>query len=194
MLTFFWLIRSYLEIDYVLQLWLPQVPPHTGNFCRIIIIAYLANLLSIGYKTAVYAYGKIGGFQITVGGLSILTLPLVLVGLLLGWKVEYALLMHIVTSAGMSLGRVFWIKKLMHVPVSRWIDSVLLKSTYAFFPSLVVGLLLDSMLVPSVQRLFLIITICGLCTGLSSWGLALNKEEKEFIIKKIQKIISLLKK
>ena len=60
-------------MDFVLELWLKEVPEYTSIFCRLVVLAYIADQVSIGYIGAVYAKGEIAGYQMLLGGLHILT-------------------------------------------------------------------------------------------------------------------------
>ncbi len=76
-LTYLWLIPFFIEIDYILVLWLKEVPEYAGIFCRYILLAFLFNNATQGYRSAVMATGNIKKFQLTLGIILILTFPIV---------------------------------------------------------------------------------------------------------------------
>lgn len=65
-----------LEMDYVLKLWLGNVPAFTSIFCRLLLINLLIESMSAGIPTAVQASGKVKYFQITSSVLSLSSLPI----------------------------------------------------------------------------------------------------------------------
>ena len=64
-----------LETDYILSIWLKEVPPHSAVFLRLVILNSLIASLSGPLVAAVLAVGKIKWYQIVIGGFSLLTLP-----------------------------------------------------------------------------------------------------------------------
>ncbi len=57
-----------LNINWVLQLWLGQVPAHAGSLCIVFIVASLCNAVSAPLWMNIFATGKIRGYQL---GLSV---------------------------------------------------------------------------------------------------------------------------
>ena len=193
-LTFLWFIPFYTELDYILDLWLEEVPEYTAIFCRIILIVFLFDKITVGYMAAVHALGKIAGYQATLGGSLILTFPLAWIAFLMGASATIAVSMMIVTIIICSLGRIWWVKRLMNVPMRRWITQVLFKCVYVgIIP--VVGSLAVLQLMPS-SFLRVVVNTCCSCglTICAAWLLGLNAEEKTFILGKITAILSRLKK
>ena len=192
-LSLLWFIPLYLEIDYVLGLWLHEVPEYTATFCKIVLLSYLIENVSIGYSGAVYAYGKIAGYQATLGGLRVLTFPLIWVFFLLGFSPDLALSGILITALGVTVGRVLWVKKLMKVPISLFVNRVLIKCIIISIGAAILGYFLNNILEPSFIRL-LIISLITLCTTvLSSWLFGLDDEEKTFVLNKMQTILKRIK-
>ena len=187
LLTWLWIVPLFFEMDYVLTLWLKDVPDYTSIFCKIILIDFLINNSSTGYSAAVKACGKIRGYQFTLGGLRILTFPLAWVAFACGMPPEVALSSIIITGIGAAFGRIFWVKKLMQVPYLLWVKSVLFRCILIVLPTVVVAYLLDNILEMSFLRLVIItgVTIC--CTLLTSWIYGLDHSEKDFVRGHIEK-------
>ncbi|MBO9732382.1 MAG: hypothetical protein J7623_27315 [Chitinophaga sp.] len=72
----FFAIPMMIEMPFVLQCWLKQVPAYTVMMCRLIIIATLINQLSAGIQVAVQSVGKIKKYQVVVSTMVLLNLPL----------------------------------------------------------------------------------------------------------------------
>ena len=64
-----------INADYILHLWLKQVPPYTIVFSQLALIAMLINSLSYPLITAQNATGNVRNYQIVVGGVELLNLP-----------------------------------------------------------------------------------------------------------------------
>lgn len=182
LLTYLWLIPLYMEIDYVLALWLTNVPEYAAAFCRIILLVYAVSNFTIGCGSAVFAKGKIKGYQLTLGTLLALTFPLMWIALKLGASPVSALLVMFLTACMHSLGRVYWMKRELGVPYRRWGKFVLLRSLYALVPVVLVSFLfLQASFSASFTRLFSLTSITVLTTLASSWFIAFDKDEQRFI-------------
>lgn len=69
-------IPLMLEMKYVLGLWLKQPPEYTASFCYLILGAFLIDRLSIGATLAVNAVGKVAAYQVAIGSILLITLPM----------------------------------------------------------------------------------------------------------------------
>lgn len=68
-------VPVFLEIDYLLGLWLKEVPQFTAAFCRISLIAACGELLIVVACIGIHATGKIKAFSFISGSLYLLELP-----------------------------------------------------------------------------------------------------------------------
>jgi len=69
-------IPIFLEIDYILYIWLGMVPDYTPYFARVAIIQSLLTCMNSPHGTAVGATGRIKWLNILVGSVLLLTLPI----------------------------------------------------------------------------------------------------------------------
>ncbi len=83
---------------YIINLWLGQVPEHTVNFVILTIIFSYNELTARPLITAKLATGKIKIYQIAVGGVLLLTLPIAYIALKLGAPVEAVYAANLLTS------------------------------------------------------------------------------------------------
>lgn len=64
-----------INADYILHLWLKQVPPYAVAFCQLTLIAMMISSLSKPLITAQNATGNVRNYQLVVGGIELLNLP-----------------------------------------------------------------------------------------------------------------------
>lgn len=87
--AFFMLLLLSLPIiinaDFILSIWLKQVPEYTVIFVQLTLICMLITSLSHTLITAMNATGRIKYFQIVVGGMQLINLPLCYLFLRLGF-------------------------------------------------------------------------------------------------------------
>lgn len=83
---------------YILELWLGIVPDHTVAFVNITILFMFNELISRPLITAKLANGRIRNYQIIVGGVLLLTLPIAYIALVLGAPIEAVFIAKLLTS------------------------------------------------------------------------------------------------
>ena len=174
------------EMDYVLKLWLDDVPQYASILCQLMLIMFLIDQLTVGYMSAVLAYGKIAAYQATVGSTLVLTLPLAWVFIKLGYEPSYVGYAFIITIIICSFGRVIWGRYLLEMKVQDWMKMVVL-------PCFIVGAISSFMsfvtmysILPSFFR-FMIVCLTSTCTTiLASWYFAFNTSERSFLLKNIE--------
>jgi O-antigen/teichoic acid export membrane protein len=66
-----------LETDFILKLWLKEVPNFTNIFIQILILNALITTMSAGIPAAIQASGKIKYFMIVLSSTSLLGLPII---------------------------------------------------------------------------------------------------------------------
>lgn len=78
--TFFLLLVPalpiFLEIDYILKIWLTEVPTYSAIFIRLMIIDALIGSLNAGVPDAIFASGKIKWYQIIINSIYLLSIPI----------------------------------------------------------------------------------------------------------------------
>lgn len=91
-------IPLFLQVSYLLKLWLKNVPELTQIFVRLGIIDILIDSISYPLMAVVQATGKIKLYQSVVGGCLILNLPISYIFLKLGFSAETVFIVAIVLS------------------------------------------------------------------------------------------------
>ena len=187
LLLLVFLVPLMVEMDYVLKLWLVQPPEYSAMFCRLVLLAILFDRLTSGYMLAVNAYGKIAGYQATLGTILVMTLPLAWFFLYLGFSPPSVGIAFIITMSLCSFGRILWAQKLLNVPANSWITKVL-------FPCVCVGLLAALaaclsfwLLHASFIRLMLVTASATIVFLVSVWFVALDKNEKNYFYQAVKR-------
>jgi len=178
------------EMDYVLILWLRVPPDHTALFCRLILCTFLINRLTAGYMLAVNAHGRIAAYQATLGTSLLFTLPLAWLFLKLGYAPTSVGVAFIITMVVCSLGRVYWVRRLLGVPVSRWLATVVLPCAIVAITAAFAATAPRLFLPPSFLRLVLATAASVAATLLVTWFIAFDTREREFISKNMRRMYS----
>lgn len=94
----------------ILELWLGHVPDHTVNFVLITILFMFNELMARPLITAKLATGVIRNYQIAVGGVLLLTLPIAYLALYLGAPVEAVFIVKLLTSILATFVRLYMLR------------------------------------------------------------------------------------
>ena len=124
-------IPLFVEIEFVLKLWLGQCPEHTVAFMRIVMIETLFKTMGTPTVTAMHATGQMKLLNITVGSILLLIVPVSYVCFRLGLSPEQVLLINIIPWIMVPFIRVFLVKKYSQgkFPVGQYLYQVVLKTT-----------------------------------------------------------------
>lgn len=116
-----------IETPYILKLWLNEVPEFTVLFTRLVIITTMIQSLSYSFNTAISATGKIKWYQIIVGGLQVLNLPISYVFLKLNYPPQITMYITIAVAILSQTIRVLFMIKMHNMLISVYLEDVILK-------------------------------------------------------------------
>ena len=126
-LAFVMALPLILNMDFVLHLWLGQVPQYTVEFCQLIVLCTVIDATTGVYNTAVTATGQIRNYQI---GISIsFLLDLLCAYALLSLQMHPAIVFgnRILTRGLLNMGiGLYYCHKQLSFPIGRYASRVLL--------------------------------------------------------------------
>jgi Na+-driven multidrug efflux pump len=120
-------IPILIEMPYVLGLWLEEVPDNTIIFSRLIIIITLANQLGSGLPIILQAVGDIKWYQIVVGSLVLLILPIGFLLLYMGCAVYSILIVSLCIECVAFLFRLYFAKRYGGLSILYYLKNVIYK-------------------------------------------------------------------
>ena len=126
---------------YILVLWLKLVPDYAVLFVQLILVFAMSESISHPLVTAMLATGKIRNYQIVVGGLQMMNLPVSYICLRLGCMPESVLIVAIVISQCCLAARLYMLRGMIGLSFIQYVKKV-------YFNVIVVALL--SFVVPSM--------------------------------------------
>jgi O-antigen/teichoic acid export membrane protein len=115
------------EMPFVLKLWLNNVPEHTVIFCRLILIATLTNQLTIGLQTAIQSTGKIKLYQMFVGGIILLNLPIGWILLTLDFPAYSVIVSMIFIELLACISRIIFLNRIAGLSITKYFQNVIYK-------------------------------------------------------------------
>ena len=181
-LLFMLMLPVIVEIEYILKLWLKTVPEYTAIFTILILINALIDSVSKSLMAAVTATGKIRVYQLVIGGLSLLILPISYLFFKLGYPPKSTFIVSICIAVVAFLGRLLFTKKLIpEFSIGQFIKEVLVRNIPAVMLSLIIPFMLLSNMHPGLTRLSLVIlTSFGICI-IAFYYIGMKNNEKLFV-------------
>lgn len=183
-LLFFFALPLLLNVDFVLDIWLKEVPDHAASFIVLIMLDTLVCcLFGSPLMTSLAATGKIRNYQITVSTIIMLALPVAY--LLLKKEVaarpETVYWVTIAFSVMAGAVRFIFAKLKIGFSVRRYIGSVVVRILSFLLVSLPLPLFFRFRIFPqdSILSFLAICSVCVVCTGAAAWAVALDKDERE---------------
>lgn len=120
-----------LETEWVIKIWLGEVPAYSVVFCRLLIIDTLVTALNSGISNVIFASGKIRAYQIIINTLRLLSLVAAYFALKYGLPPQSLLIVYIAFSV-----IVFFSTQLVLHKTLNYDNMILWKHSY--FPSFIV--------------------------------------------------------
>lgn len=169
---------------YIIQLWLGEVPDSTVLFVQLILIFTMSESLAGSLITAMLATGKIKIFQIVVGGLNLLNIPLSYIVLKLGAIPEMIVVVSIFISICCEMARILLLRKMINMSAKAFLYHVYFNVIAVSIIACLLPLYLHGVLEENFGSFILISGVALLCTIFSILFVGCNKEERVFIYSK----------
>lgn len=173
----------WVEVDYIMGLWLDIVPDKLELFLRLTILVCLVRSFANPVITAVHASGNIKYLNMYSGGFSVLiTLPLTYFFYRMHFPVETTYYVILLTSVSANIIELLCLK---HEDISfsilQYIRTVYLPCLVLFVGVLFLLLLLSEYLVPSFFRLVVMTVASSFFICILSYFMILSKNQKSEI-------------
>ena len=181
------------ETEYILSIWLNNVPEYTTTFTRLIFIGILIDSLSGTLMAAAQASGRIKKYQMIVGGLLLLILPVSYIFLKNGFPPQATLYVSIAMSIIALFARLYIVSKLVNISIKLFFKKVLFRVLLITVISLVLPLIFKYVTEPSFMSVSITVILSILSALYSIYWFGLTKEEKKYLKQKVKSISIKLK-
>ena len=122
-----WAVPLWLNLEYVMNLWLKEVPPYVMDFIRLALVYTMIDAISTPLVTGAQATGKIKWYQIIIGTLIMFTFPITYF-FFTKYQNPMDLYKVIIGISALSLlFRLLFLRKLMNLSLSVFFKEVILR-------------------------------------------------------------------
>ena len=182
------------RMNFVLGLWLKEVPLYSTGFCILMILYQVIDAYQSPLTSLVYSTGRIKEYTIWLSFLIFLNLPLSYILLKMGMCVYIVLTIRLLINLLTAVIRIMFIRKLMDFPIKDYICKVILRSVIPTI--LIVGL--SYMLVitcgESLLSGFLYFLSCIILSATVVVAVGFSKSDRSVILSIVRNKMSILNK
>lgn len=169
------------NIDYVLELWLGEVPEYSNVFAILFMVNGILNALSSPFNFTVLSSGNIRNFQITVSVIFLLDLPIVYFLFSLGMPPATVLVVKIFIMAAASLVRMYFASLIVpSLHIVSYLRSVLIPLLISSGIPIVFALILPDTNLFIIRLLNTLLIV--VCFVVATWVLCLKVNERKYIL------------
>ena len=166
---------------YILNIWLEEVPAHSALFVQLFLIFTLSESLSNPLITAQLATGNIRNYQLVVGGLQLLNIPVSYAFLKAGAAPEVTVIVAIAISQICFFARLVMLKGMIGLPIGDFLKKVYMNVLGTTALSLVIPFAVQRFLPETIWGFIASVTLCVVSAGLSVLAFGLSRGERHEI-------------
>lgn len=182
------LIPIVSNIDFILRLWLAEVPEFTNYFVTFILISYLFNAISTPFTTSLFASGAIKMYQISLGISFLFGLMIIYVALWLGAEPYSVSVVAIIIQIVMLVFRLYFSHNYVGYSYRQFVTDVLVPIIFVTVLSIIPSFLLKE-LSSTIWQVILAISIEVISIGLLILFVGMSSSERCYVIRTIKQKI-----
>lgn len=176
-----------LEADYVLSLWLKDVPDYSGPFVQWTLAYVMSESLSNPLITAQLATGKIRNYQIVVGGLQLLNLPVAYILLKLGYSPVSVMISTFVISQICLFARLIMLRRMIGLSVMEYLQKVYVKVVDVTIVAAVIPFVVEVVLPDTFPGFLCFCAISLISTAFAVLYVGCSADERQVVFGKVGK-------
>ena len=115
------------NIDYVLSVWLIEVPKYAGIFCSLLIVYSLIDAVQAPFWIGINATGDIKTYEIWLSALLVLNIPFSYFALKWGWEPYWVLAIRVILNFITAICRCIHVRIQLDFPIKDYLTKVVFK-------------------------------------------------------------------
>ncbi len=178
-------VPLFFEVDKILHIWLVEVPDHTVNFVRLMLLIMLFNPLENPIGTSNDATGNIKIYQVVISLINIQIVILSYVSLRMGYPPESVFVAQLIVSVFQILAKIFLVRKKLHMSLRHYTYNVIFRIIIVSLSSFGISFLFYPFFSDSILSIFTFVVLSVFIVLFCSYYLGLNKKESIAITQKV---------
>lgn len=172
-----------LETEYLLGLWLKEVPEYASVFTRWALILCISRTLESTHGPLYLATGKVRNLQIVGGGLMLLNLPLCYIALKMGCEAVSTMIIGVVIELITMYVAFLYLKKIVGFPIRQFYSEIICPMLMVFIlSSILPGVIRFHLMSESFVRLLIVSGLSVVSTCFFAYTISLSKSEKTMLL------------
>lgn len=183
-LLFFLTLPVLMETNFLLTIWLKNVPDNAVIFTKIMICIALIYTTANPCIIANQATGEVKKYQMVVGSTLLLILPISYLVLKLGAPAYSVFIVHFFIESIAQFARMYMLRKLINMPIGQYIKNVYIPIAFTVLFSIPLPIVMYNQMDGGWIRFILVGLSCAISVALSVFIIGLTKAERAFFIDK----------
>ncbi len=167
--------------DFLLGIWLKQVPEHTSLFVQLFLLFAMSEALSNPLITAMLATGSIRNYQLVVGGIQLLNIPLSYIFLKFGARPEITVVVAIMLSQVCLFARLIMFSRASGFPVPEFVHEVYVNALKVGILASALPIVLMFVLPEGFWWSVMNLAVCLVCTVAVVLFVGCSKSDRDFL-------------
>lgn len=189
LLLFFLSLPVLMETNFILTLWLKTVPDDAVIFTQIMICISLIYTTANPCVIANQATGKVKIYQMVVGGILLLILPISYIVLKLGAPAYSVFIVHFCIESLAQFSRMYMLRKLIHLPLWQYMKNIYIPIVSTVLIAIILPLVVRMQVAEGWLRFLAVGFTCVLSVGASSYFIGFTKQERVFFLDKSLRLL-----
>jgi len=186
-------IPVLMEANYLLNLWLKDVPAYTVVFCQLIIVAMLVEKFTFQITTAIRAVGNIRNFQLVETLIIVCSIPAAYFAFKSGYGPSTIFIFGILFSFAKVVVRLYFGKKVANLGIRNYLKNAILVILIPILLATPFAFLFNQMMPESFFRLIIVSFVFMFTLSISFWMWSLKREEKDLAQSVLTSLIQKIK-
>ena len=183
-----------LEAHFILKLWLKTVPDYTEIFVQLMLMIILLNPLSSPCTIANQATGKVKIFQMIVGGILMLILPVSYIVLKMGANAYVVFIVHFIIEIIAIIARMIILRNMIQLPLVQYLKEIYVPIINVTLLSVIIPVLVHNYMLEGWYRFILVCVSCTISLSIFIYLLGLRGGEKALILEKVKQVKNIILK
>lgn len=169
------------EANYLLELWLKDIPTFTVIFCQLLIIIMLIEKFTFPITESIRAVGKIRDFQITETLLSLLIIPISYAAFSLGHSPHVFFVVAIILACVKAIGRLYFGKRICGININLYLKNIIVRPLIPILIATSFIALMQVFMEPGFLRLVAVCFLFLVVFSTGFWIFSIDKTEKTLL-------------
>lgn len=191
LLLFFISLPVLLETDFLLTLWLKTVPENAVIFSQIMICISLIYTIANPCVIANQATGKVKVYQMVVGGILLIILPISYIVLKLGAPAYSVFIVHFCVESVAQFTRMYMLRKLINLPMRQYFQNIYIPIVATVVVAIILPIMVRMQIADGWLRFIVVGFTCVVSVGLSAFFIGFTKNERAFFWDKGLRILKI---